>query len=53
MYDIVSAIVDHSWITTNSGEQNQIYYICGSLIIVLTCVFVDLVYRVFRSFWKR
>ena len=52
MYDIVSGIIDHSWNTTSSGEQQYIYYICGALIILLTCVFIDLVYRVFRHFWK-
>ena len=52
MYDIISDIIDHAWVT-NASEQTQVYYICGALIIILTCVFIDLVYRVFRSFWKR
>lgn len=52
MYDIVSGIIDHSWNTQYSGDQQYIYYICGALIIILTCVFVDLVYRVFRHFWR-
>lgn len=51
MYDIVSGIIDHNWMT-NSSEQQYIYYICGALIIILTCVFIDLVYRVFRHFWR-
>lgn len=51
MYDIISGIIDHSWVT-NSSEQQYIYYICGALIILLTCVFIDLVYRVFRHFWR-
>lgn len=51
MYDIVSGVIDHSWMTNNS-EQQYIYYICGALIILLTCVFVDLVYRIFRHFWR-
>lgn len=52
MYDIVSQIINHNWITTNAGEQQYIYYICGALIIILTVIFIDLVFRVFSSFWR-
>lgn len=52
MYDIISNIIDHGWIT-GSSDQQYIYYIAGALIVVLTIVFVDMVYRVFRSFWGR
>lgn len=51
MYDIINGVIDHSW-STGSSEQQYIYYICGALIILLTCVFIDVVYRVFRHFWK-
>lgn len=52
MYDIVSNIIDHSW-STGSSEQQYIYYICGTLIVILTVVIVDMVYRIFSHFWKR
>lgn len=52
MYDLISNLIDHNWITTNAGEQQYIYYICGAVIIVLLVVFVDLMYRVFRHFWR-
>lgn len=52
MYDLISNIIDHSWITTNAGEQQYIYYICGCLIVILTVVFIDLIYRVFSHFWR-
>lgn len=52
MYDIISGIIDHSWITTNSGEQQYIYYICGALIVILTCVIIDLTYRIIGHFWR-
>lgn len=52
MYDIVSNIIDHTWISTNAGEQQYIYYICGVLICLITAVIIDLVYRVFRHFWR-
>lgn len=51
MYDLIANIIDHSW-STGSSDQQYIYYICGSLIILLTCVIIDLVYRVFSHFWK-
>lgn len=52
MYDIIESIIDHVWITQNAGAQQYIYYIVGVLIPVLVAVFVDLVYRVFRHFWR-
>lgn len=52
MYDLISNLIDHNWITTNAGEQQYIYYICGAVIIILLVVFVDLMYRVFRHFWR-
>lgn len=52
MYDLIDSIIGHSWMT-GSSDQQYIYYICGALIILLTCVFTDMVYRVFRSFLGR
>lgn len=54
MYNLISALIAHTWQTgTNaSGEQQYIYYICGSVIVILVVVFIDLVYRLFRSILK-
>ena len=52
MYDLIQNIIDHSWITQGSGDQQYIYYICGCLIVILTVVFIDLIYRVFSHFWR-
>lgn len=52
MYSVISSIINHSWITQNAGDQQYIYYIAGAVIVVLTVVIVDLVYRVFRNFWR-
>lgn len=54
MFSVVERIIQHVWDTEawNNTEQQIIYYICGALIIVFTCVFVDLVYRVFSHFWS-
>lgn len=51
MYDIISRIIGHSW-TTGDNAQQYIYYICGALIVLLTCVIIDLTYRVFSHFWR-
>lgn len=51
MYDLIANIIDHSW-STGTSEQQYIYYICGALIVLFTCVIIDLVYRVFSHFWK-
>lgn len=52
MYDIIYDIISHEYVSNYSGDQQYIYYICGSLIIIFTCVFIDLVYRVFSHFWN-
>lgn len=52
MYDIINGIIDHTWITQSSGEQQYIYYMCGCLIVIFTVVFIDLVYRIFSHFWR-
>lgn len=52
MYEIIRAIIDHSWVSQNAGDQQYIYYIAGALIIILTIVFIDLIYRVFSHFWR-
>jgi len=52
MYDLITALINHTWQTNYSGDQQYIYYICGTLIIILTVVFIDLVYRLFRSILK-
>lgn len=54
MYDLIKQIIDHTWESNNynTTEQQYIYYICGVLIIVFVVVFIDLIYRVFRHFWR-
>lgn len=53
MYDLISGIIAHNWDSSVYGnEQQYIYYIAGALIVLLTCVFIDLIYRVFGHFWS-
>ena len=50
MYEIIESMIAHAY-TTGDSSQQYIYYICGALIIVLTAVLLDLLYRMFTSFW--
>lgn len=52
MYDIINQIIGHTW-ATNDNMQQYIIYICGIVLPVLLAVFIDMVYRVFRHFWRR
>ena len=52
MYDLIEALINHTWVSNYSGDQQYIYYIAGTVIIILTVVIIDLVYRLFRSILK-
>lgn len=39
MYDLISSIINHTWLTQNAGEQQYVYYISGA-VILLTVVFL-------------
>jgi len=52
MYEIIKAIIDHTWVTQNAGDQQYIYYICGTLIVLFSCVLIDICYRIFSHFWR-
>lgn len=51
MYDQIAMIIDHLWETGDSSQQ-YIFYICGAMIIVLSAVTLDMIYRVFSHFWR-
>lgn len=52
MYDLVSEIINHAWVSNYTSDQQYIYYICGALIVLFSMVFVDLIYRIFSHFWS-
>ena len=52
MYDVVENIISHAWVTNTTSDQQYIYYICGTLIVVLTVVIIDGIKGVFRHFTK-
>lgn len=51
MYDIIEQMIGHTW-TTGDSAQQYIFYACVAVIIVLTAVVLDLVYRVFSHFFR-
>lgn len=52
MYDIISGIIDHSWQSNYSGEQQYIYYIAGALICLLVVLIVDFIKDIFSGFFR-
>ena len=52
MYNLISNIIDHNWITQGSGEQQYIYYICCAIIPLLTVVFIDFIKDIFSGFFR-
>lgn len=50
MYDVIYNIINHAWSTGDSIQQ-YVIYTCCALIIILTCVFIDMIYRIFSHFW--
>lgn len=52
MYDIISGIIGHEWISNYSGEQQYIYYVCCTMIPLLTVVFVDFIKDIFSRFFR-
>lgn len=53
MFSIIQQIISHAWESNYGGDQSYIYYICGALIVIFSCTFIDLTYRVFSHFWRR
>lgn len=51
MYDLIYGLIDHTW-TTGSSEQQYVYFTACALIIILTVVVIDLIYRCISNFWR-
>lgn len=52
MYDLIYALIGHPWQSNYTSDQQYIYYIAGALIIILTVVIIDLIYRCISHFWR-
>lgn len=53
MYDLIRNIISYPSGTGYSNIDSYIVYICGAVIILLTAVFIDLIFKVFRAFIPR
>lgn len=52
MYDLISGLINHEYVSNYSGDQQYIYFVCGALIVILTVVVIDLIYRCISHFWR-
>lgn len=53
MYDILENIINHTWQSNYTSDQQYYYYIAGALIIILTVTFIDLFYRLIRGIFRK
>lgn len=51
MYDLIYNLIDHSY-TTGDSSQQYIYYTCCAMILLLSVVFIDALFRVFLHFMR-
>lgn len=49
MYEVISDIINHDWVTQGAGEQQYIYYICGAVIVVFFAIALDFLYRIISA----
>ncbi len=52
MYDIISGIIGHEWVSNYSGEQQYIYYVACAMIPLLSVVFIDIIKDIFSGFFR-
>ena len=52
LYDIITDIIGHNWVSNYSGDQQYIYYIAGAVICILVVVFVDFIKDIFSGFFR-
>lgn len=52
MYDVIENIINHTWQSNYTSDQQYIYYICGCVLVILLVVFIDGIKEVFRHFWR-
>lgn len=49
MYDIITDIISHEWVSNYSGDQSYIYYICGAIIVIFFVIVIDFLYRIINA----
>lgn len=53
MYDILSDIISHEWVSNYSGDQQYLITCCCALILVLTVAIIDAIRTGFRAFSRK
>lgn len=52
MYDVIEAIIGHTWQSNYTSDQQYIYYICGTVLVILLVVFIDVIKQIFSRFTR-
>lgn len=50
MYDIIEAMIGHTWQSQYTSDQQYIYYIAGAVIIIFLVMIYDLIGRFIEYF---
>lgn len=49
MYDVIEELINHNWQSNYTSDQQYIYYIAGTVIIILTVYILDLIKTIIKS----
>lgn len=50
MFNLIKSIIGYAG---TSNMDSTIIYICAALLVVITAIFIDLVFQIFKSFIPR
>lgn len=49
MYDVIESLINHSWQSNYTSDQQYIYYIAGTVIVLISVFVLDLIKCVINS----
>lgn len=49
MYDLISDLINHDYVSNYSGDQQYIYTACVVLIILGTCIILNGIFQFFKN----
>lgn len=49
MYDLIENLISHTWQSNYSGDQQYIYYIAGTVIVLMVVMVFDLIQKLILS----
>lgn len=50
MYNLIKNIINYTGSMTGNTYDQYIIYVSAALVVILTVIFVDLIFKIFRSF---